>query len=79
MHMRVLPGPQHRNALLLAAFKFFYFFFPVGEYYLDRNTGTLYFWPPASLDTHEAFVSFGDYTLVLGGTGGALNRALTEP
>jgi hypothetical protein len=46
---------------------------------LDRNTGTLYFWPPASLDTHEAFVSFGDYTLVLGGTGEALERALLEP
>jgi len=27
-----------------------------GEYYLDRASGTLYFWPPGSLDTNEAFI-----------------------
>jgi len=28
-----------------------------GEYYLDRNAGVLYFWPPAPLDTGEAVIS----------------------
>ena len=53
-----------------------------GEYYLDRSPdssafGTLYFWPPSDLDASEAFVSFGDYTLVLGGTAAGLRRADT--
>jgi hypothetical protein len=46
-----------------------------GEYYLDRSSGTLYFWPPGGFDTNEAFVSFGDYTVVLGGTSDALREA----
>ncbi|MGD1894029.1 MAG: right-handed parallel beta-helix repeat-containing protein [Cyclobacteriaceae bacterium] len=28
-----------------------------GEYYLDRETGILYFWPPASLDNNTTYVS----------------------
>ncbi len=37
-----------------------------GEYYLDRGTGILYFWPPETIDsTHRAFVSFLDKPLVV--------------
>lgn len=44
-----------------------------GEYYLDRRAssssfGTLYFWPPSDLALSEAFVSMGDYTVLLGDT-----------
>ncbi|KPL12237.1 hypothetical protein AMJ85_01520 [candidate division BRC1 bacterium SM23_51] len=28
-----------------------------GEWYLDRNSGVLYFWPPAPIDSGKAFVS----------------------
>lgn len=36
-----------------------------GEYYLDRGTGMLYLWPPALVDTAEAFVSLLDSALVV--------------
>ena len=49
-----------------------------GEFYLERTTGKLYFWPPDSLATNEAFVSFGDYTVILGGTASALRKAAEE-
>ena len=55
-----------------------------GEYYLDRSPGsstfgTLFFWPPSGLHASEAFVSFGDYTLVLGGTAAGLEQILKSP
>ena len=51
-----------------------------GEYYLDRSPtsktyGRLFFWPPSDLSTAEAFVSLGDYTLVLGGSARGVGRA----
>ena len=49
-----------------------------GEFYLERSTGKLYFWPPDSLATNEAYVSFGDYTVILGGTASALREAAEE-
>jgi parallel beta-helix repeat protein len=39
-----------------------------GEYYLDRDTGRLYFWPPASLEGAEVAVTLlGDPFIVLDG------------
>ncbi len=35
-----------------------------GEYYLDRKTGLLYFWPPAPLTTAKVFVSLLEKPLV---------------
>ncbi len=35
-----------------------------GEYYLDPNSGILYFWPPAPLATGETYVSLFDQPLV---------------
>jgi hypothetical protein len=35
-----------------------------GEYYVDRQTGLLYFWPPAPLETGEAYVSLLEAPLV---------------
>lgn len=49
-----------------------------GEYYIDRTAGKLYFYPPASLETNEAYVSLGDYTVILGGTGEALHDAAED-
>jgi len=49
-----------------------------GEYYIDRRAGKIYFYPPASLETNEAYVSLGDYTVVLGGTGEALRDAAED-
>ena len=35
-----------------------------GEYYLDRSTGILYFWPPAPLEEGEAIVSLLEKPLI---------------
>jgi len=35
-----------------------------GEYFLDRGTGTLYFWPPAPLNGQEIYVSLLEKPLV---------------
>lgn len=35
-----------------------------GEYYLDRRTGMLYFWPPAPLEAGEAIVSLLEEPLI---------------
>ncbi|MBM3745955.1 MAG: right-handed parallel beta-helix repeat-containing protein [Acidobacteria bacterium] len=35
-----------------------------GEWYLDRGAGVLYFWPPASLDSGEVWVSLLEQPLV---------------
>ena len=40
-----------------------------GEYYLDHHSGILYFWPPAPIESGDAFVSLLDQTMcVLDGT-----------
>ncbi|NUN98128.1 MAG: right-handed parallel beta-helix repeat-containing protein [Candidatus Omnitrophica bacterium] len=36
-----------------------------GEWYLERSTGTLYFWPPSPIEAGEAFVSLTEKLLVL--------------
>lgn len=38
-----------------------------GEWYADRDTGTLYFWPPADIASAEAFVSYLPTAVVLDG------------
>jgi len=38
-----------------------------GEWYLDRETGILYFWPPASLEQTEAVVSVSNTLVTLNG------------
>jgi len=46
-----------------------------GEYYIDRQTGDLYFWPPGELEGTEVFLSVGDYTVVLGTTAAVVREA----
>lgn len=38
-----------------------------GEWYLDRNTGTLYFWPPTPIENGHAVVSVSDTLINLSG------------
>ncbi|MBN2312855.1 MAG: right-handed parallel beta-helix repeat-containing protein [Sedimentisphaerales bacterium] len=38
-----------------------------GEWYLDRKTGTLYFWPPTSIESGQAVVSMLDTLVNLSG------------
>jgi hypothetical protein len=38
-----------------------------GEWYLDREDGVLYFWPPAPLDDAEVFVSLLPHAVVMDG------------
>ncbi len=35
-----------------------------GEWYLDRNAGNLYFWPPESIDKNDAYVSLTTEPLI---------------
>ncbi len=49
-----------------------------GEWYLDRKTGVLYFWPPAPLDAGKAYVSLLEGPMVsLEGASYASLRGLT--
>ena len=49
-----------------------------GEWYLNRDTGILYFWPPDDLDGHEIYVSMMEKPLVrLGNTHDVMFRDIT--
>ena len=48
---------------------------PEDCYYIDRQTGDLYFWPPGELEGTEVFLSVGDYTVVLGTTAAVVREA----
>ncbi len=48
-----------------------------GEWYLDRDAGLLYFWPPASLDDGEAVVSVASTLATLEGASHVTLRGFT--
>jgi hypothetical protein len=49
-----------------------------GEYYIDRGTGILYFWPPSSLSTTQAYVTnLGAPLISLSGATDVTLRGLT--
>jgi len=48
-----------------------------GEYYVDRKTATLYFWPPAAIDTADTVVSVAPHLLVFRDTSHVILRDLT--
>ncbi|MGQ9731460.1 MAG: right-handed parallel beta-helix repeat-containing protein, partial [Candidatus Zipacnadales bacterium] len=47
-----------------------------GEWYLDRETGRLYFWPPSPLDEGEAFVTIIPHIIKLQGVSHVTLRGL---
>lgn len=47
-----------------------------GEYYVDRKSGTLYFWPPSPIDGAEAVVSLAPHLLRFKGTSHIVLRDL---
>jgi len=48
-----------------------------GEYYVDRQSGTLYFWPPTPIEEGRAVVSIASQLITLDGTSHVTLRGLT--
>ncbi|MBP8950838.1 MAG: right-handed parallel beta-helix repeat-containing protein [Armatimonadetes bacterium] len=55
------PKPQHAYGFRKGMYYYAYNLLPEldrpGEWYLDRDSGILYFWPPSSLDEGEVMIS----------------------